>query len=211
MRDNNRPAKGSTITVDPIRSKAKIADIKRLLAADNPRDSCLFTVGINTALRASDLVRLTVGQVSWLKPGDLLRIAEQKTSGRKAPRPITWNQAAADAVAAWLPQHPAGNRASTLSPLFPSQKRGGGGDGDLAPITGAHVHRLIKSWCRRVGLQGNYGSHSLRKTWGYHQRVTFGTDLAVIMQAYGHSRPAITMRYLGIQPSEVETAYLHTL
>jgi integrase len=51
----------------------------------------------------------------------------------------------------------------------------------------------------------------LRKTWGYHQRTTFGTDIGVIMQALGHSRPNITMRYLCIQPKDIETAYLNTL
>ena len=199
----NSPEKGSTITVDPIRSRAKIADIKKVLA-DSPRNLCLFVVGINVALRASDLVRLKVGQVRRLKVGDLLRIAEKKTAGRKAPRPITWNQSAADAVAAWLPQHPAAD--DDAAALFPSQKGGG-----REAITVQHVHRLVKGWCARVGLPGNYGSHTLRKTWGYHQRTTFGTDIGVIMQAYGHSRPNVTMRYLGIQPSEVEGAYLHTL
>jgi integrase len=196
----NHPEKGSTITVAPIRSKAKINDIKRLLS-DSPRDLCLFTVGINVALRASDLVRLTVGQVRHLKVGDLLRINEKKTAGRKAPRPITWNQACVEAVAAWLPKHP---NPADAAPLFPSQKGGGA-------ITVPHVHRLVKGWCARVGLKENYGSHSLRKTWGYHQRTTFGTDIGVIMQALGHSRPNITMRYLCIQPKDIETAYLNTL
>lgn len=69
----------------------------------------------------------------------------------------------------------------------------------------------IKGWCARLGLKGNYGSHTLRKTWGYHQRVTFGTDIGVIMQAFGHSRPNVTMRYIGIQQTEVENAYLNSL
>lgn len=197
----NNPTKGSTVAVDPIRSRTKIADIKRLLA-DSPRDLCLFVVGINSALRASDLVSLTVGQVRYLKVGDLLRVNEKKTAGRKPPRPITWNQACHDAVAAWLPHHP--DSGNDRAPLFVSQRGG-------KAITVGHVHRLVKGWCARVGLKGNYGSHTLRKTWGYHQRVTFSTDLGVIVQAYGHSRPSVTLRYLGIQPSEIEGAYLNTL
>ena len=38
-------------------------------------------------------------------------------------------------------------------------------------MTVSSVHRLVKSWCRDIGLKGNYGSHSLRKTFGYHQRL----------------------------------------
>jgi integrase len=196
------PERGSTITVDPITSKRSVADIKAILA-NNPRDLCLFTVGINVALRASDLVRLTCGDVATLEIGAGLRVAEKKTRGRRGrtPRVITWNQAAHEATRAWLARHP---DSAATAPLFPSQK----GHGIL---TVSHVHRLVKTWCRRVGLKGNYGSHTLRKTWGYHQRATFGTELSVIMQALGHTNPKDTMRYIGIQPEEISDAYMHSL
>lgn len=53
----NHPKKGSTIKVDPIRKLKDIKAIKKLLA-NKPRDLALFTIGINTNLRASDLLRL---------------------------------------------------------------------------------------------------------------------------------------------------------
>jgi len=31
------------------------------------------------------------------------------------------------------------------------------------------VHNLVKAWCKPVKLKGNYGSHTLRKTRGYHK------------------------------------------
>lgn len=68
-RNPNHPKPGSNIKVDPIRSKRDIATIKRMLA-DRPRDLALFTLGINTNLRASDLLSIKVGQVRDLKPGD---------------------------------------------------------------------------------------------------------------------------------------------
>jgi hypothetical protein len=58
----NHPKKGSVIKVDPIKSKKHILTIKKLLA-DKPLDYALFTIGINTNLRASDLLRIKVGQV----------------------------------------------------------------------------------------------------------------------------------------------------
>ena len=61
-RNQNRPKKGSQIKVDPIKKRKDIESIKKLLA-DNPRNSALFTIGINTNLRASDLLRIKVGQV----------------------------------------------------------------------------------------------------------------------------------------------------
>lgn len=59
-RNPNHPKKGSTIKVEPISDLKDIKLIKKLLR-DKPRDYCLFTVGINTNLRASDLIRILPG------------------------------------------------------------------------------------------------------------------------------------------------------
>ena len=48
--------------VEPIRAAKKIAHIKNLLKGQRRfRDLLLFTVGINTALRVSDLLSLRIG------------------------------------------------------------------------------------------------------------------------------------------------------
>ena len=48
--------------VEPIRDRKKIAQIKNLLRGEGRfRDLLLFTAGINTALRVSDLLRLQIG------------------------------------------------------------------------------------------------------------------------------------------------------
>jgi site-specific recombinase XerD len=54
-----------------------------------------------------------------------------------------------------------------------------------------------------VGLRGSYGTHSLRKTWGYHARK-HGVDLALIMHKLNHNNLAYTKRYLGITDEELE-------
>jgi integrase len=75
------------------------------------------------------------------------------------------------------------------------------------PMLSSTLTRLVKSWCAAINLRGNYGSHSLRKTWGYHQRTRFGASLPVLMHAYGHSSQAITLEYLCIQPEEIGSIY----
>ena len=80
----NHPKMGSTTKVDPIKSTKHIQTIKKLLA-DKQLDFALFTVGINTNLRASDLLRIKVAQVKDLKPNDEISINEKKT---KKPRRI---------------------------------------------------------------------------------------------------------------------------
>jgi hypothetical protein len=77
----NHPKKGSSIKVEPIKKLKDIRSIKKLLA-DHPRNLCLFTIGINTNLRASDLFSLTVGQVRQLKAGD--EMGSEGAQGRQA-------------------------------------------------------------------------------------------------------------------------------
>lgn len=49
--------------VDPIRDRKKIAQIKNLLRGQHRyRDLLLFVIGINTALRISDLLQLQFNQ-----------------------------------------------------------------------------------------------------------------------------------------------------
>ena len=74
----NRPQKGSSIKVEPIRKKSEVRRIKELLSK-NPTHLCLFTVGINTGFRCSDLLRITVSMVKDLHIGGEISIKEKKT------------------------------------------------------------------------------------------------------------------------------------
>jgi len=71
------------------------------------------------------------------------------------------------------------------------------------PIKRGQTWKFITSICLDVGLRGNYGTHSLRKTWGYHSRLV-GVDLALIMHNLNHSSISTTKRYLGITDDELQ-------
>lgn len=192
----NGPSKGESVRVEPIRSLAAIRRIRKLIE-DRPRELCLFTVGINTALRANELLSLQVGDVSGLSAGESLAIKERKTG---KTRRITVNEPCVAAIKNYLHSR---RGAEPSEPFFVGQR---------GRITVQYLNRLVKKWCADAGVtEGNYGSHTLRKTWGYHQRVTFKADLPLIMAAYGHSSQRITLAYLGIQPKEIESLYLNSL
>jgi integrase len=193
-RNQNRPQKGDQIKVDPIKKRKDIESIKKLLG-DDPRNSALFTIGINTNLRASDLLRIKVGQVREIKPGDSIELKEKKTSKF---RRVTLNKACVQAIQRLL----ASRSYDDADLLFTGQR---------GPLTVPSVHRLVKGWCRAINLRGNYGSHSLRKTFGYHQRVTFGTDIPRLMVVFNHSTQRQTLDYLCIQPEEIRGVYENEL
>jgi len=70
-------------------------------------------------------------------------------------------------------------------------------------ISSQCVGRMIRSWTEAINLKGQYGAHTLRKTWGYMMRVHFGVGYELICKRYNHSSPVVTMRYLGIESKEV--------
>ena len=191
---SNRPRKGSICRVEPIRSQAAIESIKKLLRS-KPRDLLLFVLGINCNLRGCDLLNIKVGAVRHLGVGDALLVREKKTGKL---RRINLNKTVFEAIQLWLTARP---DLRDCDPLFPSRKGG-------KPLGTSYLNRLVKGWCKAVGLTENYGGHTLRKTFGYIHRVVFQTDLPTLMRLYNHSSERQTLDYLGIQQSEVERAYL---
>ena len=73
------------------------------------------------------------------------------------------------------------------------------------------LERVSKNQGAGIFLKGNYGSHTLRKTFGYHQRVTFGRGIPELMVVFNHSSQRETLSYLCIQPEEVKSIYLNEL
>ena len=72
-----------------------------------------------------------------------------------------------------------------------------------ASIGRGQVWKFVTAICKQVGLRGNFGTHSLRKTWGYHARLQ-GVDLALIMDKLNHASIAYTKRYLDITDDELQ-------
>jgi integrase len=182
--------------VEPIKELKDIRGIKKLLSA-SMRDSALFSVGINSNLRASDLLQLTIGHVRGLAVGGEIILTEKKTGKF---RRITANAEIVTSTDRLLKY-----RQSTEgvlqddAPLFVGQR---------GRLTVPSFSRMVKQWCAAINLRGNFASHTLRKTFGYHQRVRLNTSVPELMVIFNHSNQRQTLDYLCIQPEEIREAYL---
>jgi integrase len=189
-----RAKTGPKAPMQPITSRADIAAIK-LLLKDSARDLALFTVGINTAYRASDYLGWKVKDVRGLEPSDGVQFKEQKT---KKYRGVFLNRTAIEAINELLASRP---DAQDDDYLFV------GTDG-RTPITVHWYGQLVKRWCLAVGMKGHFGSHTLRKTWGYMQRTVNNMALEKIQKAYGHASSAVTLIYVCIPDEEMRDMYM---
>ncbi len=185
----NHPAKGSKIAVDPIRDIKDIDNIKKILS-NNTRDLLLFTIGINNGGRCGDLLKLKAGDVRYLKQNETLKIKEQKTGKENI---LMINKTTYKILKEYLEEQ----NPNDDDYLFKSRKGGN------KPLTVSSTNLMIKSWCRSINLKGNYGTHSLRKTFGFIQRTKFGVSWEILCKRFNHSSPSVTMRYLGIEDKEV--------
>ena len=183
--------------VEPIRDRKKISQIKNLLRGQRRyRDLLLFVVGINTALRISDLLELRISHFldKNLRIKRRFWIKEQKRGKRHE---VVINNSIKQAFTEYLKAYPGVDNNPEYYIFFNTKT-----NTFTEPIKRGQAWKFITTICQEVGLQGNYGTHSLRKTWGYHARMN-GVDLALIMHKLNHESIAYTKHYLGITDDEL--------
>jgi len=180
--------------VEPIRDRKKIEAMKKVLKGSNLRDHVLFTLGINSGLRVSDLLKLKVTDVldERGRVKDRITVREKKTGKSKT---FPFSDTVIKALKEYLMEtHPEVT-------LFPSRKGGG-------PITRQQAYRIINDTARTVGIKDRIGTHTLRKTFGYHAYIA-GVDVTRIQSLLNHSSPKETLRYIGITQDELDDVYLN--
>jgi integrase len=183
--------------VEPIRDRRKIAQIKNLLKGQERwRDLLLFTVGINSALRVSDLLQLQIGQFVDAEGNayEKFTIREQKRGKRNE---VGINVAIDQALRSYVEAYPEAVADADYYAFFNTKTMN-----YREPIQRGQAWKIISELCSDIGLRGDYGTHTLRKTWAYHARLA-GVDLTLIMEKLNHNSLAYTKRYLGITDDEL--------
>jgi len=173
-------------SVQPIRDKEIIENMKRELAKNGSRDEFLFVFGINVGLRIQDILKLKVKDV---KDKTHITVIEQKTENTRKSglqpkeKKIRINSKLQEDIENYT------KGMSDEDYLFQS-KRGN------KPIQRVQAWKILNKAANSLGLE-EIGTHTMRKTYGYHfyQRTK---DVALLQDMFGHSSPSITLRYIGI-------------
>lgn len=195
------------VSVEPIRSKKQIRAIRLLLRGDSLRNELLFILGINVGLRISDILKLKIKDMA--KPDGVVKeyvsIKEQKTGKTKR------------FYLGKIVKKTAQEYLDSLLELelehfvFKSRK------GVNKAITRHQAYRIINQAAEMIGLverdaqgriiTGEIGTHTLRKTFGYHAYKK-GTDIVLLQDIFNHSSPSMTLRYIGFTEDQKQEVYL---
>lgn len=196
-------------SVEPIREIKTIKNIRSILKSQSTRNELLFILGINVGLRVSDILSLRVSDI--LKPNktskDHVVITEKKTGKTKK---FYIGDIVKKVIDTYVKENP------TLqmdSYVFISRK------GENLPITRQQAYRILNGAAEALGLverddlgiiiTGEIGTHTLRKTFGYHAFQN-GTSLELLMDIFNHSSKSQTLRYIGITEEQKKDVYLQS-
>ncbi|WP_060494451.1 tyrosine-type recombinase/integrase [Pseudomonas sp. NBRC 111140] len=174
--------------VEAVKTKEGIELVRRKLelnARGNELYADIWKFGINTALRISDLLEITLQEAQ----SGQLRIVEGKTG---KPRTIKLNEGAQAIVKA--------RSAPGRVYLFEVDSNRAKGK----PVSRAAVAKAFKDVGDELGIA--LGTHSMRKTrgWMMHRE---GMSIELICKVLNHSSPAVTMAYIGLTAQDVADTY----
>lgn len=174
--------------VEPLRTKNEIEDVKFWLrrGINGKRNEFLFLLGINTGLRASDILALKVGDV---KHNDEPIITDKKTSKKRRLCLLPLHD---------LIQEYCANM-SDDEYLFPSRTSRKGSN---KPLRVNGLYQIFRDVGKKLN-RNDLGTHTMRKTFGYayYQKTH---DIAKLMEIFNHSSEKITLRYIGVNEDQIK-------
>ena len=185
--------------VDAVKTKEQRNQVEAHLRQAGQVYHDIWKLGVNTALRISDVLQLTMEQVRQLDPEvPALELVEIKTG--KARR-IVVNAGALKILKQRLADHP------THHYLFQSDAINLGRHSPPQPINRRSVARVFEKVGQQIAPKVKLSTHSMRKTRGYAMYEA-GRSIESIAKVLNHSSPAVTMAYIGIEQRDVDNSYL---
>jgi integrase len=186
-RKSNR---GRILTTEPLKSAAQVRKVRAVIE-DDPRSLALFTLGVNSALRSSDLLGLKRTDLK----GNELFVRERKTGKL---RRLLINDPTLKTIKAYL-----ATRNDSHDWLFVGQR---------GKLTYGYLGSLVKRWFKEARIDvRNAAGHSLRKTFVRLNHQVHGVPLSTLMFALGHSSERQTMEYCGLLAEDVERVYKNVI
>ena len=187
-------------TTQPIRNRQELQDFSSYYKQVKPhlRNYTLVVLGLNTALRISDLLNLRWRSVYDFKKNcfrDHLLVWEHKTGKRNY---IAINQNAKNALYLYFMEKNPDPEEYVFSKRTNPYK----------PLSRSQAYRIIKEDASHTTSEEAISCHSLRKTFGYYAWKE-GVQPALLMNVFNHSSFHITKRYLGIEQDEKDLVYLN--
>ena len=197
----------------PFKSMKDIKLITNYFLSHNQyRNYLVFICGINFGLREWDLLHIRFKDIinndNTFKVG--FNVFEKKTRHTRITpknRYIPINNAVKQAVIIYLQHNP---NTSLDDYMFRNESHNKANINK--PMTRKGLEYIIKSITKKLNIEGRFNTHSLRKTFSYQYMMKNRDNpraLYKLQKILGHSSPAITLAYIGLDKEELINAYMN--
>ena len=185
--------------VDAVKTDSQRQQVEHLLSEADPLYFDIWKIGVNVALRISDLLSITMTQARSIDPDTLeLKVVESKTG---KTRLLTFNPPAMNIINRRIADNP--DHVHLFQSVSPKNSR----REEPKPINRRSVTRVFERVGQSVTPKVQLGTHSMRKTRGYVMHKA-GMRIEEISKALGHSHTAVTMAYIGLDAEAVRRSFL---
>jgi len=172
--------------VEPIRDSELVKSIANYLRDKNERDYIMFITGIYSGLRISDILKLRISDV---KNRDTINIREIKTDKQRIFKinPVLKKE---------LKEYCKDKDPDDM--LIASEQN------PYKAISRIRAYMILRDAARVFKIE-NIGTHTMRKTFGYHFYLQT-KDVVTLQKILNHASPVITLRYIGIEQEYTDKA-----
>jgi len=191
--------------VEPIRDIKKLTKMKKLMLKEEKiKEFTLLEIGIKSGLRISDILNLRWESVFSELVGNptfrgSITVTEKKTRKTKQFR---FSENVKKSVIRLLEKEDP----DKSDFIFRSESNNVSKTNQA--WTRQYVWQFLNDYGYRAGIRDKIGTHTLRKTFGYHAYKN-GVDLSLLMKIFNHSSQAVTLRYIGITQDQIDDVYIN--
>lgn len=186
-------------TSQPIRSTDELEAFRGFYLDKEPnlRNYAMICIGVNTALRISDLLALKWGEVYDFDKQCFKKhiIMYEKKTGKESR--IALNGSIKSGLGKYMESLDYVKKGDYI---FTGRYEG-------THLSRSQAFRIIKHAAYVLNMERGISCHSMRKTFGYCAWKC-GTQPALLMDIYNHSSYEITKRYLGIKQDDRDSVFL---
>jgi integrase/recombinase XerD len=154
------------------------------------RDKTMFVVGLRSGFRISEILSLTVANVTqYGKVANQITVNRKSMKGKHSSRTVPLHPQAKKALEDYI---------ATMGSVRPETK--------LFDFKRQRGHSILKEAFNKAQLEGKVSTHSLRKSFASRVHKALGENIYKTQQALGHASLSSTAHYLSFDQSEINEA-----
>lgn len=163
----------------------------------------MFTLGLNIHLRISDLLSFHIKDVINERGRAINHYIDIKEKKTKKSKTLKFSPKLCRLIENYIKQERPDVRPEEY--LFKSKKPNA--DGEYV-LTRVQAYRIIKQAAKDVGIEYSIGTHTMRKSFGYHAYRDGKASAQILQQLFNHSSERETLRYIGITQEDMDQVML---